>query len=143
MLLLLTQPVSTQAQTALSVTVFCSLVILSFLPRWGWVQQLFLALGSTVLLRYLYWRLSSTLPPVSDMAGFSFGCIVLAAEMFCAFIMAVSLLINVDPLRRKPLGRGDDGELPTVDVFIPSYNEDESILAMTICAAKGMDYPAG
>ena len=142
-LLLLTQPVSVQAQTALSVTVVCGLVVLSFLPRWRWVQQLFLALGSTVLLRYLYWRLSSTLPPVSDVAGFGFGCIVLAAEMFCAFIMAVSLLINVDPLRRKSLARGDDADLPSVDVFIPSYNEDESILAMTICAAKGMDYPAG
>ena len=142
-LLLLTLPVSTQAQTAISVTVVCGLVLLSFLPRWGWVQQLFLALGSTVLLRYLYWRLTSTLPPLSDLAGFTFGCILVAAELFCAFILAVSLIINADPLRRKPLARGDDAELPTVDVFIPSYNEDESILAMTICAAKGMDYPAG
>ena len=142
MLLLLTHPVSVQAQTALSATAVCGLIVFSFLPRWSWVQQLFLALGSTVLLRYLYWRLSSTLPPVSDVAGFSFGCIVLAAEMFCAFIMAISLLINVDPLRRKSLPREDDAKLPTVDVLIPSYNEDESILAMTICAAKGMDYPS-
>ena len=142
-LLLLTLPVSIQAQTAISVTAVCGLVLLSFLPRWGWVQQLFLALGSTVLLRYLYWRLTSTLPPVSDVAGFTIGCILVAAELFCAFILAVSLLINADPIRRKPLARGDDVELPTVDVFIPSYNEDESILAMTICAAKGMDYPAG
>ena len=96
-----------------------------------------------MLLRYLYWRLTSTLPPVSDVAGFTFGCILVGAELFCAFILAVSLLINADPLRRKPLARGDDADLPTVDVFIPSYNEDESILAMTICAAKGMDYPAG
>ena len=142
-LLLLTLPVSIQAQTAISVTAVCGLVLLSFLPRWGWVQQLFLALGSTVLLRYLYWRLTSTLPPVSDVAGFTIGCILVAAELFCAFILAVSLLINADPIRRKPLARGDDAELPTVDVFIPSYNEDESILAMTICAAKGMDYPPG
>ena len=141
MVLLLTQPVSVQAHMSLSVTVVCGLVLLSFLPRWGWVQQLFLALGSTVLLRYLYWRLTNTLPPVSDLAGFALGSILVAAELFCAFIMGVSLVINADPLRRKPLGRCDDAELPTVDVFIPSYNEDESILAMTICAAKGMDYP--
>ena len=141
-LVLLSQPVSVEAQATLAVTAILCLVGLSFLPRWPWAQQLFLAIGTTVLLRYLYWRLTSTLPPVTDVVGFALGGVLLAAELFCAFILAVSLLINVDPLRRKTLERGEDAELPTVDVFIPSYNEDQSILAMTICAAKGMDYPA-
>ena len=57
-------------------------------------------------------------------------------------ILVVSLIINADPLDRKPLEREADDALPTVDVFIPTYNEDEYILATTIAAAKSMDYPA-
>ena len=31
---------------------------------------------------------------------------------------------------------------PEVDVFIPTYNEDREILALTVAAAKAMDYPS-
>ena len=41
--------------------------------------------------------------------------------------------------RRCALRAGSD--LPDVDVFIPSYDEDPTILAMTIAAARSMDYP--
>src|SRR5690606_34350827 len=34
-----------------------------------------------------------------------------------------------------------DDDLPAVDVFIPTYNEDPHLLADTIAAAKAMDYP--
>ncbi len=142
MLLLVAQPVSVQAQAALGVVVVCGLGILSFLPQRVLPRYLFLALGSTVLLRYLYWRLTSTLPPTADVVGFSFGCLLLTAELFCAFVLAISMLINAAPLRRPSLPRSEDADLPSVDIFIPSYNEDQTILAMTIAAAKGMDYPA-
>ncbi len=142
MFVLVTQPVSVQAQGALGLVVVAGLVGLARLPRLAWTRYLFLALGSTVLLRYLYWRLTSTLPPVSDTVGFGFGVVLLGAELFCAFVLAISLVINADPLRRKSLPRDEDAALPTVDVFIPSYNEDETILAMTVAAAKNMDYPA-
>ena len=36
-----------------------------------------------------------------------------------------------------------DHDLPEIDVFIPSYDEDPEILAMTVAAARSMDYPAG
>ena len=35
-----------------------------------------------------------------------------------------------------------DDKLPTVDVFVPTYNEDKGLLATTLAAAIGMDYPA-
>lgn len=142
MLVLVTQPVSVPAQAALSLVVVVGLIAIGCLPRSGWSRYLFLALGSTVLLRYLYWRVTSTLPPFADTLGFGFGIVLLGAELFCAFVLAVSLIINADPLRRKALPREDDARLPTVDVFIPSYNEGEDILAMTVAAAKAMDYPA-
>jgi cellulose synthase (UDP-forming) len=142
MFALVTQPVSVTAQAALSLAVVAGLIAIGRLPRASWSRYLFLALGSAVLLRYLYWRVTSTLPPLADPVGFGFGIVLLGAELFCAFVLAISLIINADPLRRKPLPREDDAGLPTVDVFIPSYNEDEEILAMTVAAAKAMDYPA-
>lgn len=143
MALLVTQPVSVQAQAALGMAVVLGLLVLGQLPKRAWSRYLFLALGSAVLLRYLYWRLTSTLPPVGDVVGFGFGVVLLGAELFCAFVLGISLIVNADPLRRKSLARGDDAALPSVDVFIPSYNEGEDILAMTIAAARGMDYPEG
>jgi cellulose synthase (UDP-forming) len=143
MFALVTQPVSVTAQAALSLVVVFGLIVIGRLPRASWSRYLFLTLGSAVLLRYLYWRVTSTLPPLADPVGFGFGIVLLGAELFCAFVLAISLIINADPLRRKSLPREDDATLPTVDVFIPSYNEDEDILAMTVAAARAMDYPAG
>ncbi len=142
MLALVMQPVSVMAQASLSLAVVAGLIVIGRLPRASWSRYLFIALGSAVLLRYLYWRVTATLPPLADPVGFGFGIVLLGAELFCAFVLAISLIVNADPLRRKSLPREDDASLPTIDVFIPSYNEDEDILAMTVAAARAMDYPA-
>jgi len=70
---------------------------------------------------------------VSDAAGYACGIILLCAECYLrrGFWRSASV-INADPLRRKPLPRDEDADLPTVDVFIPTYNEDEYILATTV-----------
>ena len=33
-------------------------------------------------------------------------------------------------------------DLPSVDIFVPSYNEEPDLLAATLAAAKALDYPA-
>jgi cellulose synthase (UDP-forming) len=137
----LTQPVSVQAQFAFSVSVIGLMLGLWALPQTAMTRQVFIALGSFVVLRYMYWRATSTLPPISDPLGFSIGFLLLLAELYCLMILSISLVINADPLKRKPLPRDPDADLPTVDVFIPTYNEDEYILATTVAAAKLMDYP--
>jgi cellulose synthase (UDP-forming) len=141
-ILLLTQPVSVEAQRTLSLTfIVVMTAVWWFVPsRQG--RQLFLALGSFIAIRYIYWRITNTLPSWSDPIGFSFGTMLLLAELYCVLILVISLIINVDPLQRERLPREEDDKLPTVDVFIPTYNEDEYILAMTVAAAKNMDYPA-
>ncbi len=138
----MTQPVSVEAQLMLGVSVIVAMIgIWSFgrgvLSRW-----IFLALGSLVVTRYIFWRATSTLPPTDQPVNFTIGLVLVAAELYCVLILIISLIINADPLDRKPLEREADDALPTVDVFIPTYNEDEYILATTIAAAKSMDYPA-
>lgn len=141
-LVLLTQPVSAAAQLALSGTIIAVLLGTWFFGRGLVARQLFLALASFVVIRYMYWRTTSTLPPISDPLGFSIGLVLVIAEIYCVVILCISLLMNADPLNRPKLPDYTDEELPTVDVFIPTYNEDEYILATTMAAARSMDYPA-
>ena len=141
-LALATQPISVDAQQALSSSVIVLMIGLWIFGRGTVVRHLFLAFGSLVVMRYVYWRSTSTLPPISEPIDFIPGMILFMAEMYCVLILTVSLIINADPLKRKKLDAHDDPVLPTVDVFIPTYNEDEGILATTIAAARSMDYPA-
>ena len=141
-LLFLTLPVSVQTQLFLAVSAIALMAGIWMFGKGPLARQAFLALGSFVVIRYIYWRTTSTLPPVADTTGFSIGLALLIAELYCLLILVISLVINADPLKRKPLEQDPDDKLPTVDVFIPSYNEDEYILATTIAAARSMDYPA-
>jgi cellulose synthase (UDP-forming) len=139
--MLLAQPVSTEAQLSLSLT---AIFVMALIWKFGKSQvsrQMFLATASFIVIRYIYWRLTSTLPPMSDPVGLVIGSILVMAELYCVLILVISLTINVDPLNRPRLPRDDDDQLPTIDVFIPTYNEDEYILATTIAAAKSMEYP--
>lgn len=138
---LLTQPVSVQAQLSLSVTIICALVLLWRFGSGPLARQAYLALSSVIIIRYVYWRVTCTLPPASDPIGLGFGLVLLAAELYCVAILVISFIVNIDPVKRKPLARRADEDLPVVDVFIPTYNEDEYILATTAAAALSMDYP--
>lgn len=138
---LLTQPVSVQTQLSLSLTIIGALLALWRFGSGPLARQLYLALSSFIAIRYIYWRLTCTLPPASDPVGLAFGLLLLSAELYCVAILVISLVVNIDPMKRKPLARRRDADLPTVDVFIPTYNEDEYILATTAAAALSMDYP--
>ncbi len=138
----LTQPVSVGAQLAMAATVIVAMTAVWCFGRGRFARWGFLALGSLVVLRYIFWRATYTLPPLDQPVNFALGLLLVIAELYCVLILVISLIINADPLERKPLPREDDDALPTVDVFIPTYNEDEFILATTIAAAKAMDYPA-
>jgi len=138
---LLTQPVSVQAQLSLSVTVISLLILVWAFGRSPLARQIYLSLSSFIVIRYVLWRLTCTLPPTSDPIGFGFGLVLLSAELYCVAILIISLIVNADPVKRKPLARRRDEDLPVVDVFIPTYNEDEYILATTVAAALSMDYP--
>ncbi|MGE3248318.1 MAG: UDP-forming cellulose synthase catalytic subunit [Beijerinckiaceae bacterium] len=138
---MMTQPVSVETQLLLSLTAIFSMILIWKFAGGKVARQMFLAIGSFIVMRYMYWRITSTLPPVADPLGFFFGSILLAAEIYCVGVLIISMTMNVDPLKRPRLEREEDDKLPTVDVFIPTYNEDEYILATTIAAAKSMDYP--
>ncbi|MFS2153885.1 UDP-forming cellulose synthase catalytic subunit [Rhizobium sp. Rhizsp42] len=141
-LFLVTQPVGNSVQMALSLSVIAVLAVIAVLRLDGIWRHVFLALGSVVVLRYAYWRTTSTLPPIDDLYSFIPGVVLYAAEMYCIVMLAISLFVVADPREREAAPRLSDEDAPSVDVFVPTYNEGKEILAMTLSAAKAMHYPS-
>lgn len=142
MMILLAQPVSVDTQLLLSITVILIMAAIWWRGTSRLARMAFLTLGSLVVLRYIYWRATSTLPSWNEPISLGIGAVLFAAELYCVIFLAINLIINADPLQRSRPAAMPDETLPNVDVFVPSYNEDEEILAMTLSAARRMDYPA-
>ncbi|MFC0284010.1 UDP-forming cellulose synthase catalytic subunit [Camelimonas abortus] len=137
----LTLPVGVPIQLVLGLAVIVTMIAVWLFTKGFLSRQIFLALGTLLVIRYAFWRITNTLPPPADLPGFIAGVTLLLGELYCVFFLAMTLLINADPLKRPRPRRVPDEELPTVDVFVPSYNEDPSMLALTLSAARAMDYP--
>lgn len=143
MLVLLTTPVSLQVHLVSAVLLLAAMMIIKTLRLVGVWRLLLLAFGTAIVLRYAYWRTTSTLPPVEQLADFIPGILLYLGEMYCIMMLALSLFVVANPNapRKSPRLRSDD-TLPHVDVFVPTYNEDRALLAGTLAAATAMDYPA-
>ena len=141
--LLVTLPVSSDAQLMASIAVLGAMMLIRQFRADGPWRMVALALGTAIVMRYVYWRTTSTLPPVSQLDNFIPGVMVYAAEMYSVAMLALSLFVVATPLRPRPAPQLAEQDWPTVDVFIPTYNEDPHLLVNTIAAAQAMDYPAG
>jgi cellulose synthase (UDP-forming) len=91
--------------------------------------------------RYIWWRLTQT----TDLSGgfeWFFGLGLIAAEFYTWIIMVMGYIQNARPLRRKPVPLSPDrSRWPSVDVFIPSYNEPLEVVRATVLAALSLDWP--
>ena len=99
-------------------------------------------LSIAVSTRYFYWRITETAVFESPLETF-LGVGLILAEVYAFVILILGYFQSSWPLRRRPaeLPR-DTAEWPTVDVFIPTYNEPLSVVKPTVLAALGMDWPA-
>lgn len=102
---------------------------------------LLIGMSLTASLRYMYWRVTSTLGFETWMDAV-FGYSLLAAEIYALVVLILGYLQTAWPLRRQPLLlKTPPTSWPTVDVFIPSYNETLDIVKLTIFAAQAIDWP--
>ncbi len=111
-------------------------------------RTLFGALTALVLLRYVVWRLAETLPPADLGFGTLLAWVFLVFEMvsIAYTLMSIQILTGRrDNHRQADAGeaslRSRGGDVPAVDVFICTYNEDLGVLEKTIIAAQAIDYP--
>lgn len=136
-------PVGRVASAAISAGVVAAAFVLGrFAPRFWHARTLTVLLLAFVTFRYFFWRVTGTLPPVDDPLNFIPGVVLFAAEAMSFVLFLTSLFVIIDPLKREPAEpAGEPEEWPSVDVFIPSYNEEPELLETTLAAAVCIDYP--
>lgn len=92
-------------------------------------------------MRYMYWRLTSSLG-FDDPLDMVFGYGLVAAELYALAVLLLGYVQTAWPLRRKPYPLPADSSLwPTVDLYVPTYNEPLDIIRLTVLAAKAIDWP--
>ena len=108
----------------------------------GRPMTLFLTmLSSVVSLRYIVWRFTETLDFNTLLQGV-LGTGLALAEFYAIVVLALGYIQTVWPLERKPVPLpSDPEEWPTVDIYVPTYNEDLDIVRATVLAAMAMDWP--
>jgi len=131
--------------TLLERVLFCAAVLLAAIVLTRWVPRhprwrvFVILLNIAISLRYLWWRGTETLN-WSGGAGTALSMTIFAAEIYGFLIVLHHYLIATRRLDRKANPPGDDF-LPSVDVFIPTYNEEPDILYRTIVGCLALDYP--
>ena len=104
-------------------------------------RMMFMILAIILALRYILWRIFDTtiFTDTYDLLGMS---LLLLAEIYAVCLFFSGLFINAWPLERSPIALPEDPHLlPTVDVFIPTYNESDDIIRITATAATQIEYP--
>ena len=137
----LSTPFSALGQFLFRLVCWMSSMVLRRMP--GRFPAIGLALVSLIALgRYVWWRLTTTLG-FDSAAEAALGYGLLAAEAYTWLIVILGFIQTAWPLKREPAALpADRSTWPTVDVFIPSYNESLSVVRPTVLAAMEMDWPA-
>jgi cellulose synthase (UDP-forming) len=129
------------AQYRLSFAVVAAMLVLRRVGNLERTRLFFLLCSGFLTFRYLYWRTTSTLG-YNGFADFIFMSLLYAAELYGIVVSMLGLFVNSRPLRRAPAPLvTTPGALPSVDVFIPTYNEPPELLQVTLRAALDMRYP--
>lgn len=107
-------------------------------PPWRFI---FILLSGFIALRYILWRSMESLI-YTGPADFVGMALLYLAELYAITIHFLGMFVNIWPLTGRPtiLPKGAT-DLPTVDVFIPTYNEPDDIIRITVIAATQMEYP--
>nr|WP_106062195.1 UDP-forming cellulose synthase catalytic subunit [Cupriavidus necator] len=139
-ILLCTTPLRLHDQLVLVALIILGLVVLRRIP--GRAATLTMAALSVLVAgRYIWWRVTTTLQ-FETVAEATFGYLLFAAEVYTWIVLFLGYVQTIWPLNRRPAPLPPDAaSWPTVDVFIPTYNEPLRVLQPTVYAALGLDWP--
>lgn len=125
----------------LSVAILSILLLAKPLIKFNSLRLLIIGASTFLTMRYLTWRITNTIPD-NTWYETTFGILLLFAELYGIWIFLAGIFIGVRPINRKviPLPT-DESKLPTVDILIPTYNENWSVLGPTLISALQITYP--
>ena len=139
--LIVSTPLAAGPQLVLITLMWLASLLVRQLPGYG-PGLLLIAFSMVASARYMWWRCTQTLDFNSGLEAF-FGSGLLAAECYTWLIMLLGYVQNARPLRRKPVALPRDRALwPSVDVYVPTYNEPLEVVRPTVLAALNLDWPA-
>ena len=101
-----------------------------------------IVISAIATLRYLYYRSNYTLNMDSWLDGV-FSLLLFLAEFYSIVTLLLSYFQTLNLRNRKsiPLDQWPQEKWPTVDIYIPTYNEDVDIVRKTVLGALNTDYP--
>lgn len=135
-------PTEFLVQLQLAVISIAMILLLTWLRPQGLLRGFLLTLILYNSTRYIMWRATQTLP-LDDPVSLGFGLMLMLAEIHGYLLLVLGLFINLNYQSRRRVGAAVKTErLPSVDILIPTYNEDPAILEQTLLAALSIRYPA-
>jgi len=133
-------PLDLVSQALFAVLTILVMLLIRGQPSRG-VTLILVTLSIVVSTRYIWWRLTETLQFASELEAF-LGIGLILAELYAWTVLVLGYIQTAWPLRRPPVAMPEDLALwPTVDLFIPTYNEPLSVVQNTVLGALSIDYP--
>jgi len=140
MWLTVSTPLAETQQLVLSAMMFAAAMFLRSLPG-RYVTQALIVLSIVASSRYLYWRWTETMAFDTWLSSL-FGTTLFLAEVYAWLVLVLGFFQTAWPLGRKPVAMEPTPDTwPSVDVFIPTYNEPLKVVRTTVFAAMAIDWP--
>lgn len=140
-LLVIITPMDSQKQYIFGLISIGALFIAGTISKKRSVSLVMVAMSVLLSTRYIYFRLTQTLHFNSEIETL-LGMGLFLAEVYVWVMLLLSYLQTAWPLKRDIVPLPDETSLwPTVDVYIPSYNEPLEVVRDTVLAAQCLDYP--
>lgn len=134
-------PMSATCQYIFSLCMICGCFIVSNISKKHFISVILIIVSVTMTTRYMYFRATQTLVFESLIEAIC-GYILFFSECYIYVILLLSSFQNIWALKREvvPMPKNID-EWPTVDVYVPTYNEPLEIVRNTVLAAQCLEYP--
>ena len=139
-LLIVTTPMDSEKQAIFGLLSIGILLLLGFSKKRS-ISVIMVVTSLLMSTRYMYFRLTQTLHFNSEIETI-LGLGLFIAEIYIWVMLLLNYLQTVWPLNRGIVPLPDDmSTWPTVDVYIPTYNEPLDVVRDTVLAAQCIDYP--
>ena len=139
-IMLMTAQFSLGGQVAFSI-LFVSTALYARRYAGTWVTLALCGLFATVSMRYLYWRLTTTLGPEFSL-DFTLGLGLWVAELYLWLLISLRIVRSVWPLTQAQVSLPEDSAIwPTVDVFILGQGQTDAAIRQATLAALAIHWP--
>ncbi|WP_286790450.1 MULTISPECIES: UDP-forming cellulose synthase catalytic subunit [unclassified Pseudomonas] len=140
LLLCVTQPFEIGQQIVFIAMLWALAMVIRKMPgRFPTLALIILSL--LVSCRYFWWRYTQTLNWENPLDVIC-GLLLLLAETYSWLVLILGYFQTIWPLDREPYPLPlNIAEWPSVDIYIPTYNEDLAVVRSTVLASLGIDWP--